>query len=94
MRTSQRDLYKDKIMWIRTKDKNHLIDANCFVITKNIGGKKEEKWAILAYSGSKFSDGSVICAGFPDRESARTALDKLINAVRSQENCSNAVYEF
>ena len=81
-------------MWILTSDKNHLLDADRFDITKNIGGKKEQKWVIVAYSSSKMSDGGVICAGFPDRESARTALDKLINAVRSQENCSNAVYEF
>lgn len=81
-------------MWIRTNDKKYLLDANRFDVTKNLGGKKEEKWVIVAYATSKFSDGGVICAGFADKESAYTAMDKLSDAIRSQENYANIVYEF
>ena len=81
-------------MWIRTNDKKNLLDANRFDIQKNIGGKKEEKWVIVAYSTSKFRDGGVICAGFADKESAYGALDKVSDAIRSQENYANIVYEF
>ena len=38
--------------------------------------------------------GGVICAGFADKESAYTAMDKLSDAIRSQENYANIVYEF
>lgn len=81
-------------MWVRTNDKKYLLDATRFDITKNLGGKKDEKWAIIANSTSKFSDGGVICACFPDKESAYGALDKLSDAIRSQENYANIVYEF
>lgn len=81
-------------MWVRSYDKKNLLDATRFDIVKNIGGKKEEKWTIIAYSTSKFSDGGVICQVFPDKESAIKAMDKLADAIRQQENFSNIVYEF
>lgn len=78
-------------MWILTSDKKFLVDAKHFRITKNIGGKRDEKWAIYAtgYTSNELS--LPVCACFPDEDRAIAELEKV--AAFAEEN-PGKVYKF
>ncbi len=78
-------------MWILTYDKKYLVDAKHFRITKNIGGKKDQKWAIYA-TGYTSNELSVpVCTCFSDEDRAIAELEKV--AAFTEEN-PGKVYRF
>lgn len=80
-------------MWILDCEKKHLIDAKYFSINKNIGGGKDKKWAITAFSETSTSVTltGVACAYFSDEDRAVAELEKV--AVFTEEN-PGKVYKF
>ncbi len=70
-------------MWILTADGKNLMLAKRFKVEKNIGGKKDQKWAVTAYGDMSSLDGIVIAAHFPDE---KTALDELMKISKAIED--------
>ena len=69
-------------MWVMTLDGKNLIDAKYFHVSRNIGGKAGEKYALQAFSSAAGVQGYV-CAMFPDEERAEAELEKIAAAIES-----------
>lgn len=70
-------------IWILSADGKNLILASRFSVTKNIGGKKEQKWAVTAYTDAEGIDGGAIAAGYyPDEKLAQDELRKIAGAIK------------
>lgn len=80
-------------MWILDCEKKNLIDAKYFSINKTIGGGKDKKWAISAFSQTSTSVNltGVTCAYFSDEDRAVAELEKV--AAFAEEN-PGKVYKF
>lgn len=80
-------------MWIMDCEKKNLVDAKFFSINKNIGGGKDKKWVITAYSESTASATltGVSCAFFAEEDRAAAELEKV--AAFAEEN-PGKVYKF
>ena len=76
-------------MWVMTSDGKNLMDARYFHISRNIGGKPGEKYAMQAFASSVGAQGYV-CAFYPDEERAAAELEKIFAAVEAGEK----VYRF
>ena len=76
-------------MWVMTSDGKNLIDAGYFHVSRNIGGKAGEKYAMQAYSHGAGAQGYV-CAFYPDEERAVADLEKIFAAIEAGEK----VYRF
>lgn len=72
-----------------TSDGKNLIDAGYFHVSRNIGGKAGEKYAIQAFSTAAGMQGYV-CAFYPDEEKAAAELEKITAAIQAGEK----VYRF
>ena len=72
-----------------TFDGKNLIDAGCFHVSRNIGGKPGEKYAMQVFSHAGGAQG-YICGFFPDEERANAELEKIFAAIESGEK----VYKF
>ncbi len=74
-------------MFILSQDKKTLIECARLAVTRNFGGGKEEKFAIMccAYFGE-----GVIVATFSDEKTAVDALEKVTQAAEAGEK----VYRF
>ena len=77
-------------MWVMTSDGKNLIDARYFHISRNIGGKAGEKYAMQAFSSAAGMQGGYVCAFYPDEEKAQAELEKIFSAVEAGEK----VYKF
>ena len=66
-------------MIIFAQDRKTLVDATMVTINKNIGGKKDEKYFLIAWStGIKLDVPTV--GKYPDEESAMAELEKIYSA--------------
>ena len=65
-------------MLIISYDRKKIIKASALFVSKNYGGKKEEKWAIVAESKGGLQ--AVVAATFADEKSAADALEKAFSA--------------
>ncbi len=74
-------------MFIVSHDKKTLIECVRLNITRNIGGGKEEKFALVC--SAYFGEGAV-AATFPDEKTAADALEKVTQAIAAGEK----VYRF
>ena len=70
-------------MWVKTLDGKNLIDARYFHVSRNIGGKAGEKYAMQAFSSAAGMQGGYVCAFYPDEERAMAELEKIIAAIES-----------
>ena len=77
-------------MWVMTSDGKNLIDARYFHVSRNIGGKAGEKYAIQALSSASGMQSGYVCGFFPDEERAEAELEKIIAAIEAGEK----VYRF
>ncbi len=77
----------EDIMFILTQNKKTLIECVRLAVTKNFGGGKEEKFALICYT--YYGEG-VIAATFPDEKTAADALEKVTQAIAAGEK----VYRF
>ena len=77
-------------MWVMTSDGKNLIDARYFHVSRNIGGKAGEKYAMQAFSPASGVQSGYICAFYPDEERAVADLEKILAAVEAGEK----VYRF
>lgn len=68
-------------MWVMTFDGKNLIDAGYFHVSRNIGGKPGEKYAMQAYCPSMGVHAGYICAFYPDEEKAAAELQKIQAAI-------------
>ncbi|MDE7398675.1 MAG: hypothetical protein K2N06_04015 [Oscillospiraceae bacterium] len=64
-------------MLIYSQDKRNVADANLLQVQRIIGGKKDAKYAIMAFGEST---GQVIVAQFSDEKTATDALEKAFQA--------------
>ncbi len=67
-------------MLIFSQNKRQITECKTISVTKNIGGKKEEKFVIVGSSGATDFVGSNILASFPDEKTALDALEKAFTA--------------
>ena len=74
-------------MWVMTSDGKNLIDARYFHVSRNIGGKPGEKFAMQVFSHAAQG---YICAFYPDEERANADLEKIFAAIEAGEK----VYRF
>ncbi len=74
-------------MIIFTQDKKNIVNARQISVQRNIGGGKDGKFMISAFTGGLES---AVAATFPDEKSALDALEK---AFRAFENGAVS-YEF
>lgn len=65
-------------MYILSMDGKTLIKATTLSVTKNFGGKKEQKFAIAAEREGQLT--AVVAAVFPDEKTAIDALEKAFQA--------------
>ena len=64
-----------------SRDRKNIIDCVSLGITKNFGGKKDEKYAIAGTAGFGSEIGfNGVMAFFPDEKSAMDELEKVFNA--------------
>ena len=77
-------------MWVKTFDGKNLINARSFHVSRNIGGKSGEKYAIQALSSAAGMQGGYVCGFYPDEERADAELEKIIAAIEAGEK----VYRF
>ena len=77
-------------MWIMTSDGKNLIDARYFHISRNIGGKAGEKFALQAFSSAAGVQSGYVVALYPDEERANAELEKIFAAIEAGEK----VYKF
>ena len=77
-------------MWVMTLDGKSLINAEYFHISRNIGGKPGEKYAMQAVSSVSGMQSGYVCAFYPDEEKAMAELEKIMAAVEAGEK----VYKF
>lgn len=80
-------------MWIMDCERKNLIDAKFFSINKSIGGGKDKKWTISAYSqtSAAVTLTGVVCAYFSEEDRAIAELEKV--AAFAEEN-PGKVYKF
>lgn len=80
-------------MWILDCEKKNLIDAKFFSINKNIGGGKDKKWVITAYSqtAAAVTLTGVTCTYFSEEDRAIAELEKV--AAFAEEN-PGKLYKF
>lgn len=64
-------------MLILAQDKKRMIDCKIVEVTRNIGGDKNGKYALMA-STSGF--GAIVIGAYPDEESAKAELEKIYTA--------------
>ncbi|MCM1054157.1 MAG: hypothetical protein NC394_01435 [Bacteroides sp.] len=66
-------------MWIMGFDGKSLCDAKYFTVTKNVGGGKDKKYAIVAFSQTTASVTltGVACAYFSEEDKAIAALERV-----------------
>lgn len=64
-------------MLIMAQDKKRMIDCKIVEVTRNIGGDKNGKYALMA-STSGF--GAIVIGTYPDEESAKAELEKIYTA--------------
>lgn len=76
-------------MWVKTFDGKNLIDARYFHVSRNIGGKPGEKYAIQAFSHAAGAQG-FICGFYADDEKAEAELENILEAIEAGEK----VYRF
>ncbi len=68
-------------MLIFSQDKNQIMDCKTLSVTKNYGGKKEDKFAIVGSAGIATElNGNRILASFPDEKTALDTLEKIFTA--------------
>ena len=60
-----------------TSDGKNLIDARYFHISRNIGGKAGEKFALQAFSSAVGVQSGYVVALYPDEERAVAELEKI-----------------
>lgn len=74
-------------------DQKELCDAKYFKIQKNVGGGKDKKWALVAYSQttSSVTLTGLICAYFSEEDRAIAELERV--AAFTEEN-PGKVYRF
>lgn len=74
-------------------ERKNLIDARLFSVNKNIGGGKDKKWVITAYSqtSAAVTLTGVTCACFSDEDRAIAELERV--AAFAEEN-PGKVYKF
>lgn len=68
-------------MYIYSLDRKTIIKAIKLSISKNFGGKKEEKYCIIAENGHDLQ--AVVAAVFADEKTAIDALEKAFQAFES-----------
>lgn len=80
-------------MWIMDCERKNLIDAKFFSVNKNIGGGKDKKWTISAFSqtSAAVTLTGVTCAYFSEEDRAIAELEKV--AAFAEEN-PGKVYKF
>lgn len=72
---------EENTMLIFSNDRKRVMECTTLGITRNIGAKKEEKYAITGTTGFSGSlEGSYTLAFFPDEKSAMDELEKAYNA--------------
>ena len=64
-------------------DGKNLIDAGYFHVSRNIGGKAGEKYAMQAFSAASGMQAGYVCAMFPDEERAVAELEKITEAIEA-----------
>lgn len=64
-------------MLILTQDKKNIVEVRQLSVQRNIGGGKDGKFAIMAFSEGL---GSAVAATFPDEKTALDALEKVFRA--------------
>lgn len=69
-------------MLIFSQNKKQITDCKMLAVTKNIGGKKEEKFVIVGTAGitADIAGGNAILASFPDEKTALDTLEKIFTA--------------
>ena len=67
-------------MWTTTFDGKNIFDAAYFHVSRNIGGKAGEKYAIQGFSAAGL-ESAFICGFYPDEERAMAELQKILKAV-------------
>ena len=77
-------------MWVKTLDGKNLIDARYFHVSRNIGGKAGEKYAMQAFSPASGVAAGYVVAFYPDEERANADLEKILAAIEAGEK----VYRF
>ena len=70
-------------MWVMTSDGKNLIDAGYFHVSRNIGGKAGEKFALQAFSAAAGVQSGYVCALFADEERAAAELEKVLAAIEA-----------
>ena len=81
-------------MWIMDCERKYLIDAKFFSVNKCVGGGKDKKWAISAFSQTSAGvtlGGGLSCAYFSEEDKAIAELEKV--AAFAEEN-PGKVYKF
>lgn len=71
-------------MLIMSYDRKTIIKAKRLEVSKNFGGKKDEKWVISAWA-NEFT--TVTAAVFPDEKMAVDALEKAFRAFEDGTKC-------
>ena len=68
-------------MLIFSQNKKQIMDCKTLSVTKNFGGKKEDKFVIVGSAGiaTEFN-GNGILASFPDEKTALDALEKVFTS--------------
>lgn len=74
-------------MFILSQDKKTLIECVRLAVTRNFGGGKEEKFALMC--GAYYGEGAVV-ATFSDEKTAVDALEKVTQSIAAGEK----VYRF
>ena len=77
-------------MWVMTFDGKNLIDAGSFHISRNIGGKPGERYAMQAFPSASGMQSGYVCAVYADEERAAAELEKVFAAIEAGEK----VYRF
>lgn len=68
-------------MLIFSQNKRQITNCETLAVTKNFGGKKEEKFVIVGSAGIATElNGNGILATFPDEKTALDALEKVFTA--------------
>ena len=68
-------------MLIFSQNKRQIMDCQTLSVTKNYGGKKEEKFVITGSAGvtTELNENGIL-ASFPDEKTALDALEKVFTA--------------
>lgn len=71
-------------MLIFSQNKKQIMECRTLSVTKNYGGKKEEKFVIVGSAGVATElNGNGILASFPDEKTALDVLEKVFAAFES-----------